>query len=317
MDLGIAPAPRSPRLRPALAWCAALCGSLALAQGAAPQISIHVTSRPLGYIAEKLREQAGVPVYAHDDVDSRRMTTVSVSGTDLDTALTSIGVASLSASDYAYIVMPAEAAAQAPKWDGWKKPQSVKFDLEAREVTWDEAADLLTMKSGALVGVSGAIGEQRISLPAVFGGDIEQVLNQIAGPPLAVVRGVLLVGLDRTSIFARLSAFPQAGREQMVKDLVAKLQAIDGKEVVKVLRREQREFRKLPKGERVRFIKRAAEKMTVGVDVLNGLSPDVRETAREALRPFFDAGLEVYQELTEEEQLETTPMIEAMGKLKR
>ncbi len=298
--------------------CAALgCVAATLCQEAAPKISIHVTSRPLGYIAQQVREQARVPLYAHEDIDGRRMVTVSVSGRDLVAVLNSICLCSLSAWDYAYIVMPAEAAAQSPQWNGWQKPPSVRFDLEARETTWDEAADLLTIKSGALVGVSSDIAQQKVALPATQGAEIEQILERVAGPPVAVVRGILLVGLDRTSIFARLSAFPRAQREQMVLKLIAQLEAVKSKDIERVLRREQREFRKLPKKERIRFIKRAAENMTVGVQVLNGLSPEVRERAREALQRCFDAGLEIYQDLTEEEQIETTPMIEAMGKLKR
>jgi hypothetical protein len=64
-------------------------------------------------------------------------------------------------------------------------------------------------------------------------------------------------------------------------------------------------------------IQRYADEIRSGINVLNTLSSDVRDKARDAMQVFFEVGLLVYRELTEEEQLETTPVIEAMGELKR
>ncbi len=64
-------------------------------------------------------------------------------------------------------------------------------------------------------------------------------------------------------------------------------------------------------------IQHYADEIRSGVDVLNTLTGEVRDRAREAMQVFFEIGLLVYRDLSEDEQLEATPIIEAMGELRR
>ena len=281
---------------------------------AARGFTLHMTSRPLGEIADDLSRQSGVPIIVHPDVVDR-VVTVSISETDLHKALTELCGQSLCAWDFAYVLMPA--TGEAPKTPpGWQQPASVPFNLTGGTMSLAAFADKITMASAALVTTLPDAGSRQVTVTGGTALTAAQALSQLGGD-LRAAQGFFIVGLDRASMFAHYAVLPQADREAAVRTAIAQLNAIDGKTIDRVLRREQREFRKRDDKDRQQTIRRVAEEMTAGIEVLNGLSQGVRTEVREGLRPYFDVGIKVYQSLPIQEQLEYTPIIESMGKLKR
>jgi hypothetical protein len=278
------------------------------------RFSLHMTSRSLSQVAEELSAQSNVPIIVHPDVVDR-VVTVSIGNASLEEALTQLGMQSLCAWDYAHLLLPLDYGPdQRPP--NWKEPASIPLDLPGGQTRLTEFAERISISSGALVCAAGEVADREVTVAGGNGLAVSQALDQL-GETVLVRPGYCIVGLDRASLFARYGVLPLEVREAAVRDVVELLNKIRPKIIERVLRREQREFRKREDNDRRETLGRVAREMSQGIEVLNGLPKATRDEVREALQPYFETGMEIYQALPLEEQLEYTPVVEAMGKLKR
>jgi len=146
---------------------------------------------------------------------------------------------------------------------------------------------------------------------------LEEVLSNVKGDHVTWARGFWFAPIDRAAVFGRYANLPPNEREERVLRHVEQMMRLNRVDVRQALEARHREVAGLDASQREAEIQRYAAEVRSGIGVLNALSPEVRDKAREAMQIFFEIGLEVYRDLTEDEQLEATPVIEAMGELRR
>jgi hypothetical protein len=146
---------------------------------------------------------------------------------------------------------------------------------------------------------------------------LEDVLSSVQGDHLTWARGFWFAPIDRAAVFGRYANLPPAEREQRVLRHVEQMLRLNKDDVRRALEARHREVAGMTQAQREAQIQHYADEIRAGVQVLNTLTGDVRDRARDAMEIFFEIGLLVYRDLSEDEQLEATPVIEAMGELQR
>jgi len=282
-----------------------------------PTVTLSAKADLLSDVLAQVREQTHVAVTADAFANQRRVT-VDLDAQPLTQALDALAVAAVSAWDPAYILVPTDASFGPQTTPaGWTRPPQAPLALSGGSGGIDSITRTLTNMSAAAVGYLPELGERRVSTLPAPGASLEDVLSQLQAPGITWTRGYWLASIDRAAVFRRFSVLPAEQREALVLQHAEQMLRFDPEGVRQALMARHREFSALGPDERVNEIERYAEEIRQGIAVLNTLSPEVRSKTRDAMRVFLDQGLIVYRDLTEEEQIEATPIIEAMGELKR
>jgi hypothetical protein len=233
-------------------------------------------------------------------------------------ALDRLAQATVATWDSAYLLTPS-GGQYGPQTTppGWTRPPQVTLTLSGGSGAVSDIAQALTDLSGAPVGYLPALEHARLTTRPAKSASLEDVLSQIQGQGITWTRGFWLAPIDRAAVFARYAHLPSGEREAAVLHHAEQMLKLNKADVRDALVARHREFATLSAEQRQQRIQQYANEVRAGIAVLNSLSPQVRVEARKAMQVFSDMGLDVYRDLTEEEQIETTPIIEAMGELKR
>ena len=298
-----------------LAGLAFACAA-ALADGQ-PTVTVSAKAELLQDVLARVREQTGV-VVAADAFATRRRVTVEINAKPLTEALGALATAAVSAWDPAYILVPASSGFSSETTPvGWERPPQTALTLSGGSGTVDEITRKLSNLCAAAVGFMPDKADRRVATQPAQGASLEDVLSALDAPGLKWTRGYWLASIDRAAVFERFASLPPEQREALVLRHAQQMLKFNSADVRQALMARNREFTALSAAQREQQIQRYAEEIRAGIGVLNALSPSVRAAARDAMRVFFDQGLLVYRDLTQEEQIETTPIIEAMGELRR
>lgn len=304
-----------------LALCCA--GHLGLAQdqvakaAEVPTVTIDAKAELLADVLAGVCEQTGTLVVAEPFAGKRRVT-VQIDCAPLPEALDELAIAGVTSWDNAYILVP-EGGPFGPDETppGWERPAQTTLSLSGGSGTVDDITRAITNKCAAPIGYLPELEETIISTQPAEAAALEDVLAQVNGENLTWTRGFWLAPIDRAAVFGRYESLPAEQREARVLRHTEQMLRLNEEDVRQALEARHRQFSALDPAERRDVIQRYADQVRDGIGVLNMLSSEVRKQARDAMRVFFDIGLEVYRDLTEEEQIETTPIIEAMGELER
>jgi hypothetical protein len=282
-----------------------------------PIVSVNAKAEVLSDVLAGLQDQAGALIVA-EPFAGRRRVTVEITDAPLPVALDQLAIAGVSSWDSAYILVP-EGGPYGPQDTppGWNRPAQTTLSLLGGSGTVDDITRALTNKCAAPVGYLPELEETIVSTQPAEDAPLEDVLGQVNGDNLAWTRGFWLAPIDRAAVFGRYASLPPEQREEAVLRHTEQMLRLNEEDVRQALEARHRQFSSLDAKERADVIQRYADQVRDGIGVLNMLSTDARKKARDAMRVFFDIGLEVYRDLTEEEQIETTPIIEAMGELER
>ncbi|MGQ9733161.1 MAG: hypothetical protein ACUVX8_18035, partial [Candidatus Zipacnadales bacterium] len=249
---------------------------------------------------------------------SRRIT-VDIQNLPLSEALDVLAIAGVASWDSAYLFVSEDSCAFGPATTpvDWVRPAQAPVTLHGGTGTLETITRALTNLSAVPVGYAPELEQLVVSTTPCQEAPLEEVLNQVNGVHLTWTRGFWLSPIDRAAVFGRYANLPPDVREKCVVRHLEQMLRLNREDVRQALAARHREFTAMDPKDRQTQIERYAAEIRAGVEVLNSLSPEVRNKAREAMTVFFEMGLEVYRDLTEEEQLETIPIIEAMGELRR
>jgi len=301
----------------ALLCLARLGGSQETPAPTVPTVSVSAQAELLSDVLARIQEQTGILIVAHPFAAKRRIT-VEVQDQPLPQALDTLAVAAVATWDSGYILLPA-GGAYGPEGQpaGWVRPPQTTISLSGGTGTVDKITNALTNLSAAPVGYLPELETVTVTTAPAKDVPLEQVLSQIKGDHLTWARGYWLAPIDRAAVFGRYANLSAEEREQRVLRHTEQMLRLNRDDVRQALEARHRDLAGLDAATREAEIQRYAAEIRAGVDVLNAVSHETRDKAREAMQIFFEIGLEVYRDLTEEEQLETTPIIEAMGELQR
>ncbi len=282
-----------------------------------PTVTVSAKAELLQDVLARVREQTGV-VVAADAFATKRRVTVEITAKPLTEALGALATSAVCAWDAAYILVPASSGYGPEKTPvGWERPPQTPLTLSGGSGTVDEITRKLSNLCAAAVGFMPDMADRRVATQPAKAAPLEDVLSALDAPGVKWTRGYWLASIDRAAVFERFASLPPEQREALVLRHAQQMLKFNSADVRQALMARNREFTALSASQREQQIQRYAEEIRAGIGVLNTLSPSVRAAARDAMRVFFDQGLLVYRDLTEEEQIETTPIIEAMGELKR
>jgi len=296
---------------------AALAQEASASSRSQPTVTLSAKAELLSDVLAQVREQTHVAVTADAFANQRRVT-VELEAEPLTEALDALAVAAVSAWDPAYILVPTDDLSGPQTTPaGWIRPSQAPLALAGGSGDIETITRTLTNMCAAAVGYLPGLTDRRVSTLPAQGASLEDVLSELQAPGLTWTRGYWLASIDRAAVFRRFSVLPTKQREALVLQHAEQMLRFDPEDVRQALMARHREFSALSPDERAMEIERHAEEIREGIAVLNTLSPEVRSKTRAAMRVFFDQGLIVYRDLTEEEQIQATPIIEAMGELKR
>jgi hypothetical protein len=306
-----------------LALLCALCSVPLLAGGQeavvpeVPTVSLSARAKLMSDVLAELGEQTHILMVAYPFTAERRVT-IEIKDEPLPQALDDLAVAAVATWDATYILLP-QGGPFGPQDQPpcWERPPQTTVTLSGGSGPMDKITSALTALSAAPIGYVPEVASRTVTTAPAQDAPLEDVLSQIKGDHLTWTRGFWFSPVDRAAIFGRYANLPPEEREQRVLRHVEQMMRLNKADVRQALEARQREVVSLDPEERAAEIERYATEIRSGINVLNSLSPAVRDKAREAMQIFFEIGLEVYRELSEEEQLETTPIIEAMGELRR
>lgn len=284
---------------------------------AVPTVTVSARAELLSEILAQVCEQTSVLVVA-EPFAGRRRVTVELDGTPLPEALDQLAIAGVASWDSAYLLIPVGGSFGPEDMPPcWERPPQTRLSLLGGSGTVDEIARAITNKCAAPVGYLPELEERTASTQPAEDATLEDVLAQVNGEDLTWTRGFWLAPIDRAAVFGRYANLPPEQREERVLRHTEQMLRLNEEDVRQALQARHRQFTALSPSERKDVIQRYADQVREGIGVLNMLNSDARKQARDAMQVFFKIGLEVYRELTEEEQIETTPIIEAMGELER
>lgn len=282
-----------------------------------PVISVSANARLLSDVLADLTKQTGMLMVA-DPFSGARRITVEVSSKPLTEALNELAVAAVATWDSGYIIVPTGGPyGPESQPSGWERPPQTSVTLSGGSAPVEKIAAALTNLSAAPVGYAPGTESIIVTTQPTENASLEEVLSQLQGDRLTWTRGIWFAPIDRAAVFGRYSRLPPEAQEERVLRHVEQMLRLRKDDVRQALEARHREVAGMDPATRQAEIQRYAQEIRNGINVLNGLSSAVRDRAREAMQIFFEIGLEVYRDLTEEEQLETTPIIEAMGELQR
>jgi len=302
--------------------CASFClPLLAIGQEEAatpvPTVSVSAQAELLDDVLARLRNETHIPIAAAPFTGQRRVT-VDLEDKPLAEALNELAKAAVATWDAGYLLVhnggPYEATSEPP---GWQKPPQTSLTLSGGSGSADQITTALTNLSSAPVGYTPDVAPLTVTTQAATDAPLETVLSAVKGDHLTWTRGFWLAPIDRAAVFGRYAHLPPEDREQRVLRHVEQMMRLNKDDVRQALEARHREVAGMTSTTREAEIQRYADEIRAGIDVLNTLSPEVRDKAREAMQIFFEIGLQVYRDLTEDEQLEATPIIEAIGELHR
>ncbi len=283
----------------------------------APTVTIEATAELASSVLERVSEQTGLVVAGDVFVNDRRIT-VDFQAVPLDEALEALAIASVATWDSAYMIVSTEQAPDGPATPAcWIRPPQTTLTLSGGSGLVEEIAGTLTDKCAAPIGYLPGLADARIITQKTDDAPIEDVLSGITGDNVAWTRGFWLAPIDRAAVFGRYATLPMEQCQERVLRHTEQMLKLDEDDVRQALFARHREFSALPADQREADIQVYAEQIRAGIAVLNTLSSEVRDRARSGMRIFFDVGLDVYRDLTIDEQIETTPIMEAMGELER
>lgn len=308
-------------MRLLLTWALLCTPALALGQGSdaptSPTVSVSARSELLGDVLARLREQTNALIVADPFTADRRIT-LEIKDEPLPQALDELAVAAVATWDAAYLLIHnGEAYGPQDQPPGWARPPQTTLTLSGGSGPADTVTAALTNLSCAPVGYAPDLASAVVTTRPGQNASLEDVLSSVQGDHLTWARGFWLAPIDRAAIFGRYANLPQAEREQRVLRHVEQMLRLNKDDVRQALEARHREVAGMSEAERQAQIQRYADEIRSGIGVLNTLTGEVRDKAREAMQIFFEIGLLVYRDLSEDEQLEATPIIEAMGELKR
>jgi hypothetical protein len=282
-----------------------------------PTVSVSAQAELLDDVLAKLRDETHIMIAAVPFTGQRRVT-VDVKDKPLTEALDELAKCSVASWDAGYILVhndgPHGPAAQPP---GWQTPPQTKLTLSGGTGSADQITTALTNLSCAPVGYAPDVAPLVLTTQPATDAPLETVLSAVKGDHLTWTRGFWLAPIDRAAVFGRYAHLPPEECEQRVLRHVEQMMRLNKDDVRQALEARHREVAGMTTATREAEIQRYADEIRAGITVLNTLSPEVRDKAREAMQIFFEIGLQVYRDLTEDEQLEATPIIEAMGELHR
>jgi len=302
---------------PALLCALGVWTATARADGQWPAASVTAHGRLLGEAVADVTHQTGALIVADPNVAERRIE-VEITGAPLDQVLEQLAIAAVGTWDSAYLLVPASSPFAGTTAPGWQTPLQVPITLQGGTADIADVTRALTLLSAASVGYDLSLADAKITTQPCTNTPLEAALDAAAAAGgLAVAKGFRIMPIDRAAIFGRYGVLPPQQREAQALHDAQQMLRLDPEAVRRVLEQRHREFAKLEDSARTRQIDEYAQEIRQGIQVLNTLPPAVRATVRDAMRVFFDQGMLVYRDLTLEEQLEATPIIEAMGELER
>jgi hypothetical protein len=300
----------------------ALLGVVALASGqdatAPPQPTVTLSAKAelLQDVLDRLQAQTHILMVA-DPFTAERRVTLEVNSAPLGEALDALAVAAVATWDAAYILTDGGPFGPQDQPAGWQRPPQTRLTLSGGSGSAEKITAALTNLSCAPVGYTPSLASLVVTTKPEQNAALEDVLSSVQGDHLTWARGFWFAPIDRAAVFGRYANLPPAEREQRVLRHVEQMLRLNKDDVRRALEARHREVAGMTQAQREAQIQHYADEIRAGVQVLNTLTGDVRDRARDAMEIFFEIGLLVYRDLSEDEQLEATPVIEAMGELQR
>ncbi|HJN17889.1 MAG TPA: hypothetical protein QGH10_20480, partial [Armatimonadota bacterium] len=283
----------------------------------APTVTVQATAELASSVLARVSEGTGI-VVACDPFVARRRITVDIKDAAFMDALETLSIAAVATWDSAYLCVPADGESGPDVTPpGWVRPPQTVLSLSGGTGACAKILETLTSKCAAPIGHLPGAGKVQITTAKCDGATLEEVLTGITGDNFTWTRGFWLAPIDRAAVFGRYANLPMEQREERVLRHTDQMLMLNKDDVRQALSARHRELSALPESVRLAHIDVYAEQIRAGITVLNTLSSDVRDRARDGMKIFFDMGLDVYRDLTEDEQIETTPIMEAMGELVR
>jgi len=308
-------------MRLTLVWAFALVPRLAVGQEptAPPTATVSLAAKAelLSDVLARLQEQTGVLMMA-DPFTAERRVTVEIVDRPLTEVLDALAVAAVATWDPAYL-LTRNAGPHGPLAEpaGWVRPPQVPLTLSGGSGPAETITAALTSLSCAAVGYTPELAAAQITTRPEQNAPLETVLTDVQSDHVTWTRGFWFAPIDRAAVFGRYAKLPTQEREERVLRHVEQMLRLNRDDVRQALEARHRDIAGMTQAQRDAQIQRYADEIRSGVDVLNTLTGEVRDRAREAMQVFFEIGLLVYRDLSEDEQLEATPIIEAMGELNR
>lgn len=297
--------------------CACLAPLPPVTADVVPTVSVVANAELTSDVLARVSEDTGLIILADPFVARRRMT-VDLKDVPLPEALDQLSAASVATWDSAYILVPTDAG-HGPEDTPpcWARPPQCSLSLSGGTGSADMVTRAITNKCAAPMGYAPALAEATIATKPAEDASLEDVLAAVGDGGYTWTRGFWFAPIDRAAVFGRYASLPMDVREERVLRHTDQMLRLDKEAVRQALFDRHRDFSALSPADREAEIDMYAEQIRTGIAVLNSLGSEVRDRAREGMRVFFDMGLEVYRDLTEDEQIEATPIIEAMGELER
>jgi len=308
-------------MRLVLMWATLYAGVPALGQepavGPLPVVSVSAKAELLSDVLTRLQEQTGVLMVA-DAFTADRRVTVEVENRPLAEALDALAVAAVATWDAAYL-LTYNGGTHGPQQEppGWERPAQVPLSLSGGSGAAETITAALTALSCAPVGYTPDLASKVVTTRPGENTPLETVLTAVQGDDVTWTRGFWFAPIDRAAVFGRYVKLPPAERERRVLRHVEQMLRLNKDDVRQALEARHREVAGMTQAQREAQVEHYANEIRSGIEVLNSLTGEVRDRAREAMQIFFEIGLLVYRDLSEDEQLEATPIIEAMGELRR